>query len=79
MVILRVAMGRAWRKETVNEINTGLVFAGVQAHNQSQDARTTIFNPEDPKCGPGMPGQVGEITGPEGKHISIKLLDVVEV
>jgi hypothetical protein len=47
MVILRVAMGRAWRKETVNEIKTGLVFAGPQARNQSQDARTMIFNTED--------------------------------
>jgi hypothetical protein len=37
MIILRVAMGRAWLKETVTEFNTALVFAEPATfHEQSQ-------------------------------------------
>jgi hypothetical protein len=56
MIILRVAMGRGWSKETVNEISTAIVFAKPPTvHEQSQDARMTIHNTKDHISGPGMP------------------------
>jgi len=56
MIILRVAMGRGWLKETVNEINTTLAFANPpMVQGQSQGVRTTIHNTEGSMLGPGTP------------------------
>jgi hypothetical protein len=56
MIILRVAIGRAWLKETVDEINTELVFAEpVPFQEQSQGVWVTDFNPEGPVSVPGTP------------------------
>jgi hypothetical protein len=38
MIILRVAMGRGWRKETINELNTALVFANSAPVNEQNQA-----------------------------------------
>jgi len=55
MIILRVAMGRGWLKETVNEFNTALVFAKpTMVHGQSQAVSVTIHNMEGPICDPGI-------------------------
>jgi hypothetical protein len=55
MIILRVAMGRGWRKETVNELNTALVFSKpARVHGQNQGVSMTIHTIEDPVFGPGM-------------------------
>jgi hypothetical protein len=54
MIILRVAMGRGWRKETVKEINTTLVFAApttARVHEQSQEVHVTIYDRKDPISG----------------------------
>ena len=59
MIILRVAMGRGFLKETVKEINTTLVFAkpatvaGVD--EKCREVRMTIYDIEDSACGPGTP------------------------
>ena len=56
MIILRVAMGRGWLKETVNEINTTLVFVNPPVvQGQSQGVRTTIHITENSMFGPGTP------------------------
>jgi hypothetical protein len=56
MIILRVAMGRGWHKETVYEISTALVFRKPPTvQEQSQVSRTTIYNAEDSIFGPGVP------------------------
>ena len=56
MIILRVAMGRGWLKETMNEINTTLAFANPpMVQGQSQGVRTTIHNTEGSMIGPGTP------------------------
>jgi hypothetical protein len=56
MIILRVAMGRGWLKETVREINTALVFVEpVTLHEESREVRMTIHSIEYPTFGPGMP------------------------
>jgi len=48
MIILRVAMGRGWLRETANELNTALEFAQpVTVHEQSRVGRMTICNTED--------------------------------
>jgi len=71
MIILRVAMDRAWRKETANEICTGLVFAQPAAiHEQSQRARMTLYNTEGSISGLGTPANRSD-TSVE-KHISVK-------
>jgi hypothetical protein len=57
MIILRVAMGPGWLKETVNEISTALVFAETPTvHEQSQGPgpRMTIYNTEVHAPSPGM-------------------------
>jgi len=55
MIILRVAMGRGWRKETVNELNTALVFSKpAKVHSQNQAVSMTIHTIEDPGFGPRM-------------------------
>jgi hypothetical protein len=49
MIILRVAMGRGWRKETLNELNTALIFANpAPVHEQGRAVPKTIHNAEDP-------------------------------
>jgi hypothetical protein len=54
MIILRVAMGRGWLKETETEINTTLAFADPpMVHRQGQRVRTTIQNIEGSILGPG--------------------------
>lgn len=56
MIILRVAMGRGWLKESVSEINTTLAFAGPpMVHWQRQGVHTTIYNTEGSILGPGAP------------------------
>jgi len=61
MIILRVAMGRGWHKETVNEINTALVFAEPPTvHDQSQGVCTTISNGGEPIYGSGTPTNKSE-------------------
>ena len=64
MIILPVAMGRGWLKETGNEISTAPVFA------KSQGVRMTI-NTEGRIFGPGMPDNssdmsIGERTSKAG-------------
>jgi len=55
MIILRVAMGRGFLKETVNELHTTLVFArSTVVHGQSQAVCVTIRNTEDPISGSGL-------------------------
>jgi hypothetical protein len=60
MIILRVAMGYGWRKETLKEINTTVVFAptAVRVHEQSQAVHVAIYNTKDPNSGPGTPEDV---------------------
>lgn len=57
MIILRVAMGHGWLKETVKEINTMPTFtASPMVHEQSQGVRVMIYNTaEGPISGPGTP------------------------
>ena len=56
IIILRVAMGRGWLKQTADEISTTLVFARpATTHEQSQGIRRTIYNTEEPISGPEMP------------------------
>jgi len=56
MIILRVAMGRGWLKETVNEINMTLAFANPPTvQGQGQGVCTTIHNTEGSIIGPGTP------------------------
>jgi hypothetical protein len=69
MIILRVALGRAWLKETVNEINTALVFAEpATSHEQSQGVYVTDFSPEGPVSGPGTPANGTETS--VGAHMN---------
>jgi hypothetical protein len=58
MVILRVAMGQAWRKETAKEICSTIVFAKPALDwqcEQGQVVRTTIGNAEGPIFRPRTP------------------------
>jgi hypothetical protein len=56
MIILRVAMGRGWVKETVKEINTVLVFAEPgKVHEQSQGVHMMVHGTEGPITGHGTP------------------------
>jgi len=49
VIILRVAMGRGWLKQTGDEISTTLVFAkSATTHEQSQGVHRTIYNTEEP-------------------------------
>ena len=58
MIILRVAMGRGWLKETVNEFNTALVFTKpTMAYEQSRTVSVTIHSIEGPICDPGIPAE----------------------
>jgi hypothetical protein len=63
MIILRVAMGRGWRKEAVNELNTALVFAKpAMVHDQNQAVSITIHNKEGPVFGPEMSADSSDIS-----------------
>ena len=56
MIILRVAMGHGFLKETVKEINTTLVYAKpatVTVSEKSRGSRMTIYEIEGSTCGPG--------------------------
>jgi len=58
MIILRVAMGRGFLKETVKDINTTLVFAKpatVTVGEKSRGDRMTIYEIEGSTSGPGTP------------------------
>ena len=55
MIILRVAMGRGWVKETVKEINTVLVFAEPGTVNEKSQGVHMVHGTEGPITGPGMP------------------------
>ena len=69
MIILRVAMGHGWLKETVKEINTVLTFtASHTVHEQSQGVRVMIYNTGGPISGPGMPADSDTSTK---KHMSV--------
>jgi len=61
MIILRVAMGHGWLKETVKEINTAIAFvpgASTTFHEQSQAVRVTIYNTGSRLSDPEMPSDV---------------------
>jgi hypothetical protein len=61
MIILRVSMGHERLKETVNEIDTALVFAKPSTiHEQNQECMT-MNNTEDPISVPGMPANSSHI------------------
>ena len=61
MIILWVALGRGWLKETETEINTALVFAEPpMVHDQTQGVCTTISNGEEPIYGSGTPTNTSE-------------------
>jgi hypothetical protein len=71
MIILRVAMDCAWRKETANEICTVLIFAQpATVHEESQGARMSLYNTEDSISGLGTPANRSD-TSVE-KHASIE-------
>ena len=56
MIILRVAMGRGFLKDTVKEINTTLVFASPATGTvgeKSRGSRMTIYEIEGGTSGPG--------------------------
>jgi hypothetical protein len=56
MIILRVAMGRGWVKETVNELESALEFAQpATLKAQSQGACMTICDIACPISGSGTP------------------------
>ena len=56
MIILRVAMGRGWLKETVDEFNSTIEFAQrATLKEQSQGACMTICDTVDPLSGAGTP------------------------
>jgi hypothetical protein len=53
MIILRVAMGRGWLKETSKDINTTLVFANPPTvDEETQEIQMTIQKLESSMCGP---------------------------
>jgi hypothetical protein len=63
MIILRVAMGHGWLKETAKEIDTALVFAETATvHEQSQVIHITIHNTEGLVTGPGTPANASDIS-----------------
>jgi len=49
IIILRVAMGRGFVKETVKDINTTL----VTVNEKSRGSRMTIYEIQGSTCGPG--------------------------
>jgi hypothetical protein len=56
MIILRVAMGHGFLKETVKEINTTLVFANPATVNENcREVHMTIYEIEGSICGPRTP------------------------
>ena len=58
MIILRVAMGRGWLKETANELNSALEFAQpatLQVQSQGAVMPVTICHTSDPMSSPGTP------------------------
>ena len=56
MIILRVSMGRAWLKGTVDELNTALEFAqATTVPEHSQGDCVTICNTEDLTSRPRTP------------------------
>ena len=56
MIILRVAMGRGWLKETVDEFNSTIEFAQrATLKEQSQGACMTICDTVDPISCPETP------------------------
>jgi len=75
MIILRVAMGHGWRKNTAKEIDTTLVFATrttVRVHEQSQGVHVTTYSTKDPNSGLGTPAERSI-----GKHMSATGADPV--
>ena len=68
MIILRVAMGHGWLKETVKGISSGLVFAErPTAHELSQGVRTKVYNAEVPIS---LAGTTNSSDASVRKHIS---------
>jgi len=59
MIILRVAMGRGFLKETVKETNTTLVFAKpatvTAVDERCRGVQMTIYDIEGSNGSPGMP------------------------
>jgi hypothetical protein len=69
MIILQVAIGYGWLKDTVKEINTALVFMEpATVHEQSNGIHITIHNTEGLVSGPGMPSNMLDIS--VKKHMS---------
>jgi len=78
MIILRVAMGHGWLKETVKEVNTGLVFAErPTTHEQSQGICMTVYNTEVPISLPGTTSDSSHST--VKKHMPVSAADVVSL
>jgi len=58
MIILRVAMGHGWLKETADEINSAIAFrpgASTTVHEQNQGIRMTLYDIGDSISGPETP------------------------
>ena len=58
MIILRVAMGRGWLKETANELSSALEFAQpatLQVQSQGAFMPVTIYHTSDPISSPRTP------------------------
>jgi hypothetical protein len=63
MIILQVAMGHGWLKDTVKEINTALIFTEpATVHEQSNGIHITIHNTEGLVSGPEMPLNMSDIS-----------------
>ena len=65
MIILRVVMGHGWRKETVKEINTTLVFAApttARVHEQNKGVHVTIYDREYRNSGVESPSDASTRT-----------------
>jgi hypothetical protein len=62
MIILRVAMGRGFLKETVKEIETTVIFAkpatvavDEKCKEKCQGVQMMVYEIEGPLCDPGTP------------------------
>jgi hypothetical protein len=55
MIILRVAMGRGWLKETVDEFNSAIEFARPATLQEQSQGAMTICDTVDPISCPETP------------------------
>jgi hypothetical protein len=71
MIILRVAMGHGWLKETVQEKSTGLVFAKrASIHEQSQGMGMAVYKSEVPISLPETTSDNSDTCIPVKKYMS---------